>query len=210
MRDVLELAERRGIRRNCPGMCASTTGMERESERVERRGIRLNSPGIATSRKEPSDEASAAMRNQATCDGYVPSPARPTDCPSAAASAPHNSVKKPTISRAKRSAAWACSARWLVVSDCHPHDCITSARNHAAEPAFGGITPSTRSGRHDGRSVGTTPGTRARCPRRAFSSTGGRTTLAQRVVSTTSRRTTPALRASARRRPAPRAFKNRA
>ena len=35
---------------------------------------------------------------------------RPTGCPSAAASAPLSTFKKPTISRAKRSAAWACSA----------------------------------------------------------------------------------------------------
>jgi hypothetical protein len=36
-----------------------------------------------------------------------------------------------TISRAKRSAAWACSARWSLVPRSHLHDCTTSAHHHA-------------------------------------------------------------------------------
>jgi len=78
-------------------------------------------------------------------------------------------VKMPMISRAQRSAAWACSARWSLVPICCPHDRTTPARNHLARRAFIGITPSTRSA------------------------------SPQRAVSTTDVRPTPAPRATARR-----------
>jgi hypothetical protein len=79
-------------------------------------------------------------------------------------------VKMHAISRAKRSAAGAGSARWPVVPICRPHVCTTSARNHVAQRAFNRTTFSTRS----------------RCPERA--------------LPTTSHRTTPAERARARRK----------
>src|SRR3954470_24602272 len=64
-----------------------------------------------------------------------------TGCRSAAASALEETVKKPTISRAKRSAAWACSALR------HP---AVGLRVACADH------PILRSHRHDGRSGGIT------------------------------------------------------
>ena len=96
-----------------------------------------------------------------------------TACPSAAASALPKRVKMRTISRAKRSAAWACSARWSLVPSSHPHDRITSARNHAARRAFG------RNHTLHTITQGTTGvwwnhlSTRSHPTRRAISTTGG-------------------------------------
>src|SRR5829696_8648633 len=54
----------------------------------------------------------------------------PTACPSAAASAPPITVKKPTISRAERSAAWACSALWHPSFEYQEHVPTTPAQDH--------------------------------------------------------------------------------
>jgi hypothetical protein len=62
-----------------------------------------------------------------------------------------NTVKMPSISRAKRSAAWACSGRWPVVLGCRPPDRTTPARNYLARRAFGGTLLAPDHTMHDGR-----------------------------------------------------------
>ena len=62
----------------------------------------------------------------------------PTGCPSPAAYSDRDhgrlnlSFKKATISRAKRSGAWAGWAGWPRTLTCCPHDRTTPARNHAS------------------------------------------------------------------------------
>jgi hypothetical protein len=78
-----------------------------------------------------------SLKNEPSIDGP-----RPTAWCSAAASAPRNAIKNPTISRAQRSAGTMCSASGRPPSGCRPHAPTTPAHSHAL---------------HDGRSVGTRP-----------------------------------------------------
>ena len=81
-------------------------------------------------------------------------PSRPTVLPFSWPRAPTKTVNMPMISRAKRSAAWACSARWRVVPDCHPHPLPTPPWYHAGTTGDDLESPAARNhAQHDARSA---------------------------------------------------------
>jgi len=75
-------------------------------------------------------------------------------------------------------------------SGCRPPAPTTPPQNHTGRRAFGWYHAPLESHPAQRALHGTTPSTRSRCPPRAFSTTGYRTTPAQRAFSTTSVRTT--------------------
>jgi len=67
------------------------------------------------------------------CDEYVIG-VRPNGLPISRRKRAKMTAKKPTISRAKRSAAWACSALWSPSFVCQKHLPTTQASYHTGTP----------------------------------------------------------------------------